>query len=85
MQFFREHAWLIGYRNFAPSTNERTMIAALIPSTATDFPLRLMTAEGLAEKRCALAANLNCIPLDYVARQKVGSTDLSSFIGLSGL
>jgi Eco57I restriction-modification methylase len=80
MQFLCERKWLIGYRNFTNATNERTLIATILPFTATDFPMRVMVSERSARECTLLLANLEALPLDYVARQKIGGTDMSSFI-----
>ena len=34
--------WLLGYRNICRSTDERTMIAAILPLSATDYSVRLV-------------------------------------------
>jgi hypothetical protein len=80
MRFLCRLKWLIGYRNFARSTDERTFIATIVPFAATDFPLRIMTTGFDAAKNILLLGNLNALPFDYTVRQKVGGTDLSSFI-----
>lgn len=80
MNFLQENDWLIGYRNFARSTDERTIIVTILPFAATDFPLRILFSEKATSQCCLLIANLNSLPFDYVARQKVGGTDVSSFI-----
>jgi hypothetical protein len=42
--------------------------------------MRIMTTGRTPGESCSLLANLNSLVLDYVGRQKVGGTDLSSFI-----
>lgn len=80
MRFLCELSWFIGYRNFTNATNERTMIATILPFTATDFPMRIMVSDVEPSKVILLLANLNAIPFDYVARQKIGGTDMSGFV-----
>lgn len=73
--------WLLCSRMIAPATNERTMIAGLIPlaavgnSAAVWFP-----ANGSVSELVMLYGNINSIVLDYVARQKVGGANLNFFI-----
>jgi hypothetical protein len=80
MRFLVKHEWLLGYRNFARATDDRTFIAAFLPFAATDFPLRIMLVDADVKDVCLLMANLNSLVFDFVVRQKVGGTDLSSFI-----
>ncbi len=72
--------WLLGWRDIARNTDERTVIAAIIPRTGVghQFPLALPEASG-GQVAC-LSANLGTFVLDYVARQKVGGTHLTFFI-----
>jgi hypothetical protein len=69
--------WLLGWRDVTSATNERTMIAAVIPQAATDDSFSLLfLRDDQVGKVGLLLANLNSIPLDYFARQKVGGTHL---------
>jgi type I restriction-modification system DNA methylase subunit len=72
-----DRAWFLGWRDVTTAISERTVIAAVIPKSATDdsFSLLLLGAENKLLAGCLLA-NLNSIPLDYFARQKVGGTHL---------
>jgi hypothetical protein len=66
--------WLLGWRDICRSTDERTVIAAVIPRTASGdtFLLGLPTAGHID----CLVATLSSLALDYAARQKVGGTHL---------
>lgn len=68
--------WLMGWRDITNSTNERTVIASLVPRVATGDTLLLMFPSKYDEYWPAVIANLNTLVLDYVARQKVGGTHL---------
>jgi hypothetical protein len=69
--------WLIAWRDVCRATDERTVIASALPIGAPDLTLRIgFNAVGPREN-AALLANLNSIPLDYFARQKVAGTHLS--------
>lgn len=77
--------WAIGFRDIARGTDERTMIAALIPTVCAGNPLPLLLPEeGAAQEYISIAplilANLNSIALDYLARQKTQATHLNWYI-----
>jgi hypothetical protein len=68
--------WLLGFRNVARSTDERTVIVSRLPlaGVGNSAPL-LLPFLGLPS--LLLEANLSALVLDYVARQKVGGTNLN--------
>jgi len=72
-----DRGWLLGWRDICRSTDERTVIASLVPRVGTGdtFLLGLPAywQDGLA---ACLLANLSSFALDYCARQKVGGTHL---------
>ncbi len=69
--------WLLGWRDICRSTDERTVIVAVIPRVAVGntCPLMFPRIEGLPLS--ALVANVSSLVLDYVARQKIGGTHLT--------
>jgi len=70
------------YKDVTSATNQRTMIAAMIPHVAVvnSAPL-VLTGEDINPRgEACLLANLNSIALDFVARQKVGGVHLNFFI-----
>lgn len=83
----------LSFKDITASTNIRTMIAAHLPFAGVGNTLPLILPD-LPEKKAAranalaeyhealplLLANLNAIPFDYVARQKVQSTHLNWYI-----
>ncbi|CAK0767889.1 hypothetical protein CCP3SC1_510010 [Gammaproteobacteria bacterium] len=73
-----ERQWLMGWRDICRSTDERTVIAGVVPRVGVGhtFPL-FFTATGDARKECALLANWNSLVFDFIARQKVGGTHLT--------
>ncbi|GES43987.1 hypothetical protein RsS62_32390 [Rhizobium dioscoreae] len=73
------HDWLMGWRDITNATNERTVIATVFPRVAANHKMPIFFTEHGVEKQSALLANLNSIILDYVARQKVGGTNLAFF------
>ncbi|MBU9516596.1 N-6 DNA methylase [Burkholderia multivorans] len=76
----RSPRWLIGWRDICRSTDERTVIASVLPRAATDFTLRVNLGQTSATRAACLLGALNSLCLDFVARQKVGGTHLADFI-----
>jgi hypothetical protein len=74
-------SWFLGWRRICRSTDERTVIASLVPRVGVGDSIFLALPSGNAlRRRSMLAASLSSLVLDYVARQKVGGTNLSFFI-----
>ncbi len=75
--------WALGFRDIARSTDVRTMIACIVPSTAAGntLPLLLETVDTAGRSgTCCLLAILNSLVFDYVTRQKAQSTHLNWYI-----
>lgn len=68
--------WLMGFRRITRSTDERTVIAAILPLSGTGDPAMVVSSKQPSTLRAALLACLNSLVLDYVARQKMSGTDL---------
>ena len=77
-----DSGWTIAYRRIARSTDERTMIASLVPKAGFgDSVFLLMPGIGLsAWDASCVVANLNCLPFDFVTRQKMHGTNLSWYL-----
>lgn len=71
--------WHIAIRNITNSTNERTAICSLLPDSPTVHSMNHVLGLNIKES-LVLMACINSFTLDYVARQKVGGTNLSQFI-----
>ena len=69
--------WLLGWRDIARSTDERTMICSVLPRAAVGHKLPLAFTDGSAD---LLAANLSSFVFDYVLRQKITGTSVAYFI-----
>jgi hypothetical protein len=71
-----ERGWLLGFRNVTNATNERTVVVSRLPlaGVGNSAPL-ILPFLGLPS--LLLEANLSALVLDYVARQKVGGTNLN--------
>ena len=80
-------AWMLTYKDITSATNQRTMIAAMLPKVALMNSAPFMTvggdgsggALGIRRELCLLA-NLNALSYDFIARQKVGGLHLNFFI-----
>jgi hypothetical protein len=76
----RSLRWLMGWREICRGTDERTVIASAIPRVGCNNKFLLLRSDGSAELAAALLANLNSLPLDYVARQKLSGTSLQYYL-----
>ena len=74
--------WLTGWRNNTNATNERTVIATVMPLAAVGNSMPLMLPHhGQDTRRIALLlANLSCLVYDFCARQKIGGANMNFFI-----
>jgi hypothetical protein len=68
--------WVAGVRDITNVTNERTVIAAVLPRVGLLQPLNAVTARD-ARDAVWLVTMLNSFALDYVARQKISGTHLN--------
>ena len=77
-----DRGWMLGWRDICRSTDERTVIASLVPRVGVGhkFPLALPSVNGDWSKCACLLANLSSFVFDYLARQKVGGTSMTYFI-----
>ncbi|MBE7539343.1 MAG: N-6 DNA methylase [Opitutaceae bacterium] len=75
----RSPRWLMGWRDICRATDERTVIASVVPRAAVGhkMPLLHFPAGTSAKLAAVLLGNLDALCLDYVARQKVGGTSLT--------
>jgi hypothetical protein len=71
-----ERGWLMGWRDITNATNERTVIAAVVPRQAAGDTLLLMFPSQSAALCACLVGDQNSFVHDYVARQKIGGTHL---------
>jgi N-6 DNA Methylase len=76
----RDKRWFLTARNIARSTDERTVIAAIIPRSASCEVTPYIEVADRPVISAFLTSVLNSFVLDYIARQKVGGTHLSYFI-----
>jgi hypothetical protein len=74
--------WLMGWRDICRATDERTVIASVVPRVGVGNQLPLMLFDDCANSQlfAALLANLSALTLDFVARHKTGGTHMNFFI-----
>lgn len=73
----RSPRWLMGWRDITNATNERTVIASVIPRAGAGDTLLLMRPmHELGARLACLLADQCTLVHDYIARQKVGGTHL---------
>lgn len=74
--------WLMGWRDITNATNERTVIASVVPlaGVGNQMPLMLFPDGGNRARFAALLANLSALVFDFVARHKTGGTHMNYFI-----
>ena len=82
---FGAHRFALGFKHVSSPTNTRSMIAALIPVSGAGNSLPLLLSESkdpdvAGDFSIMMVANLNSLPLDYVARQKLHGQNLNKFI-----
>lgn len=74
-----QRSWTLAFRDITNPTNERTMIAALLPRAAfNNKAALLLTDDPVAAS--LLTANLNSFILDFVARAKIQGTNANWYI-----
>lgn len=67
----------MGWRDICCSTDERTVIAIVIPRVAVGHTAPLVFTRHSGPLAAALLANWSSLVLDFLARQKVGGTHLT--------
>jgi N-6 DNA Methylase len=70
--------WFIGWRDICRSTDERTLIAAVLPRVAIGNSTQLVLRRGDQSAELALLlANFSSFACDYFVRQKIGGTHIN--------
>jgi hypothetical protein len=72
--------WLISYKDVGASTNERSMIACVIPRWGSDYSVRLVFPPGDALSSSVFLACLNSMAFDYLLRQKMNGLHIADYI-----
>ncbi len=72
--------WLIGWRGICRSTDERTLISAVVPAVGSGDTFILMFP-SVAPQLCAiLMSAMNSLVCDYLVRQKFGGISLKLYL-----
>jgi len=76
-----DRPWLLGWRDTTNTTNQRTVIASILPrvGVGNKVPLMLLDDTKVKYATC-LVANLSAFVYDYAARQKIGGITLNFFL-----
>lgn len=72
-----ERGWLMGWRNIARSTDERSFISAVIPKAAVGHSMPLFLLGQSTYHAAAFLANMSSIVYDFAVRQKLGGTNMT--------
>ena len=72
--------WLMGFRDITNATNERTVIAHVIPRYAVGNQFPLLFSDKPIGKVAALLGSLSSLVLDFHARHKIGGTHLNFYL-----
>ena len=74
--------WIIAFKKVTSPTNERTLIASLLPACAANDSIHLLFPEdeATAESFGCLLANVSSLAMDYIGRQKLGGVNFNFFI-----
>ncbi len=76
---FGNSDWFLVYRMITNATNERTMVASIIPCYPCGNSLSIIETEDLS-KGLFLLASLNSVAFDFLTRQTVGGTNFNHWI-----
>jgi hypothetical protein len=76
----QDRGWLLGWRDICRATDQRTVIATLLPRLAVGNKIPLLLSSASPMLNACLYASLSSFVLDYAARQKIGGTTLNYFI-----
>ncbi|WP_245496078.1 Eco57I restriction-modification methylase domain-containing protein [Rhizobium ruizarguesonis] len=75
-----DRSWVMSMRDVTNATNERSAIFAVRPFLPSNDKLPSVFVIFPAPLVACLLGNLSSLTLDFVARQKIGGTNLASFI-----
>ena len=69
--------WLMGWRDICRATDERTVIASVVPRVGVGHTMPLAMTDIAESRVAAMLANFSALVFDFVARVKVGGTHLT--------
>lgn len=79
-QFEKAPTHFLSFKDVSSPTNQRTMIAAMLPFVGVVNSAPLVFTEMLPRRECCLLGNLNSFAFDYVMRQKISNLHLNFFL-----
>jgi hypothetical protein len=74
-----DRGWLLGWRDICRTTDQRTVIASIVPRAGVGHKFLLMLPSADPMQLACLLGNLVAFVFDYTSRQKVGGTSLTYF------
>ncbi len=79
-QLTGDHTHLFAYKDVTSPTNQRTMIAAMVPIAGVVNSAPLVFVAAKVRQECCLLANFDSIAYDFIMRQKISNVHLNFFI-----
>lgn len=76
----RSPRWLMGWRDICRGTDERTVIASVIPRVGVGNKIPLFFPREDARLCACLLSNMGALVYDFVARQKIGGVTMNYFL-----
>ena len=74
-----KHNWMLCFRDISKSTNERTIIATIVPKQGFNNKTPIIFEESGVLDGTIMCGILSSIVFDYVTRQKVGGKSMNFF------
>jgi hypothetical protein len=72
-----KNGWLMGWRNIARSTDERSFISTVFPRVAVGHSMPLWFLDFDAQHAAAFLGNMSALVYDFLVRQKLGGTNMT--------
>ena len=73
-------SWLFGWRDITNATNERTLIASVVPTVGIGNKLPLLWIDQPPADRSMIICIIGSFICDFTARQKTGGTNINFYI-----
>ncbi|WP_417447298.1 Eco57I restriction-modification methylase domain-containing protein [Kangiella sp.] len=72
-----DYGWLMGWRNIARSTDERSFISTVMPKVAVGHSMPLWFTSKAPLQSAAFLGNMSALVFDFIVRQKLGGTNMT--------
>ncbi len=73
----RSPEWLMGWRNIARATDERSFISDVMPLAGVGHSMPLWSLNATAPQSAAFLGNMSALVFDFCVRQKLGGTNMT--------